>query len=114
MMNEAIQVDCAVARAGNEIMLCLDAREGRNPIKSVLIGESHLGWICSDGKVETPYLTGSSGTFDLLDLVAAARSNGILISEMNPADTAKPVVNWLMSAPKSLSGWMDGRKRTSN
>ena len=80
-------------------MLCLDRREGREPVKQVVISNDALGWVCADGAVEHLYLTGESGVFDLHELIQEARSeSGILVMEMGEDEDAEPISQWLMKA----------------
>lgn len=101
IIDDATLIECAVARAGangEEAMLMLERRDGRTPIKEVVITDDGIAWICADDAVETPFLSGSTGEADLKKLIHDARRDGILVTEMSDEDTEKPISNWLMQA----------------
>lgn len=98
LLEDALPVECAVAHAGEQVMLCISARVGRTPIKQVLVSGNELGWESADGMVESLFLTGASAAFDLHQLVADVQSeDGLLVMEMQESSDTPPV-HWIMSS----------------
>ena len=93
--NEAMPVECAIARAGTEIMLCIELRSGRLPIRETLTDGAQLAWVCADGVVESPYLTGATAEKDLRDLISEFQRGSILVTEISDGEDHKPQ-SWLM------------------
>lgn len=80
-------VECAIARAGDQVMLCLESREGRLPISSVFRtgnGDS-FAWKCADETIEELFLTGESASGDAKELVAQINGEGLLAVEFSPS-----------------------------
>jgi hypothetical protein len=91
---EAMPVECAIARAGNEIMLCLEKREGRTPLKAVHLNGKEICWTCADGQIESPYMNGPTAAADMSDVIRDASAGELLVGEFTENETPE---HWLMS-----------------
>lgn len=92
--DDVMPVECAIARAGEEVMLCLEKREGRAPIKAIHIDGNEISWVCADGKIESPFMSGETAQKDMADIIKEASENELLVSEFSEDDAP---VHWLMS-----------------
>lgn len=95
IIDAALPVECAIARSGQEVMLCLELRKGRTPIAGVHVSEDGFAWECADGVIETPHLTGNTAQIDAHSLLDELNNKGgILVSEF--AENGQPV-HWVLS-----------------
>lgn len=93
--DEAMPVECAIARAGKEIMLCLEKRDGRAPIKDVHVNADDICWTCADGQVESPYMSGPTAAADMTDIIKEASAGDLLVSEFSEEEAPE---HWLMTS----------------
>ncbi len=99
-MHNPTLVDCAVLHAGPSILLAMESRLGRYPVK-VLSTSPSLQWECQDGAIEAIELSGAYALRDQQHLEQEVLKGELLIAEFNDMKRLgdDPASHWLMGMP---------------
>lgn len=102
-------VNCAVIHAGNEVLLAIEAREGRYPV-NVIQTSPIVQWIGHDGLLEQLGFSAPYGEADRARLSDEIMGHGLLVAEFRDMTNLgdDPASHWLMG-----TGHVSPRERAS-
>lgn len=77
------RIACAVIYAGTELLLAIEARPGRFPIKITDIQAPQIKWVAKDGVQEHIELSGPNAAVDHRNLQLDIATGELLVAEVN-------------------------------